>query len=242
MASDLLQATAAAGSPVQSRAQLDSRQLFENFDTFLKILTTQLSNQDPLEPTDANEFTRQLVEFASVEQELAQSKSLEDIASLLRLNSASFAVNYLGKTTELNDNRFDLVDSEGQFAYHLPETAHTARAKIVHPTTGEIVHAFEPDLAARGDWTSFVWNGQGAHPTKKDAKVLSVDGPYRVLVEAWDKDGNKLDVQTRTLRRVEGVAAEDNAIRLFFSDGRSSLLSDILSVREFSAAESELGL
>ena len=39
-----------------------------NFETFLSLLTTQLQNQDPLDPLDTNQFTQQLVEFSGVEQ------------------------------------------------------------------------------------------------------------------------------------------------------------------------------
>ena len=39
-----------------------------NFQTFLSLLTTQLQNQNPLDPLDTNQFTQQLVEFAGVEQ------------------------------------------------------------------------------------------------------------------------------------------------------------------------------
>ena len=36
-----------------------------NFNTFLQLLTTQLKNQNPLDPLDTNQFTQQLVQFAS---------------------------------------------------------------------------------------------------------------------------------------------------------------------------------
>ena len=42
--------------------------LADNFQTFLTLLTTQLQNQNPLDPLDTNQFTQQLVQFAGVEQ------------------------------------------------------------------------------------------------------------------------------------------------------------------------------
>ena len=42
----------------------------DNFNEFLSLLTTQLQNQNPLDPLDTNQFTQQLVEFAGVEQQL----------------------------------------------------------------------------------------------------------------------------------------------------------------------------
>ena len=57
-------------STAQAAGAVGSQQLAGNFNTFLKLLTTQLQNQDPLSPLDTNQFTQQLVEFASVEQQV----------------------------------------------------------------------------------------------------------------------------------------------------------------------------
>src|SRR6266404_7099370 len=53
-----------------------------NFQTFLTLLTTQLQNQDPLSPLDTNQFTQQLVQFASVEQQLKTNDELTTLVSL----------------------------------------------------------------------------------------------------------------------------------------------------------------
>ena len=49
----------------------------DNFQTFLTLLTTQLQNQNPLDPLDTNQFTQQLVQFAGVEQQLKQNEQLK---------------------------------------------------------------------------------------------------------------------------------------------------------------------
>lgn len=59
-----------------------SNGIAQDFDTFLTLLTTQLQNQDPLEPTDSNEFTRQLVSFAGVEQQIQANENLQDLSTL----------------------------------------------------------------------------------------------------------------------------------------------------------------
>ena len=56
-----------------------SAKLEDDLNRFLNILVTQLQNQDPLDPLDANEFTSQLVQFASVEQQIYQNSNLEKI-------------------------------------------------------------------------------------------------------------------------------------------------------------------
>ncbi len=62
-------------------AGTDRKMLANNFDQFLTLLTTQLKNQNPLEPLDTNQFTQQLVQFASVEQQIKSNTTLASPAA-----------------------------------------------------------------------------------------------------------------------------------------------------------------
>src|ERR1700740_31674 len=53
-----------------------------HFDSFLQLLTTQLQNQDPLDPLDTNQFTQELVSFSSVEQQINMNTNLSTLISL----------------------------------------------------------------------------------------------------------------------------------------------------------------
>ena len=64
--------SSSTSSTAQAAGANSSQQLAGNFNTFLQLLTTQLQNQNPLDPLDTNQFTQQLVEFASVEQQIEQ--------------------------------------------------------------------------------------------------------------------------------------------------------------------------
>ena len=61
----------------QAKSKLD-----DDLNQFLNLLVAQLQNQDPLDPMDANEFTSQLVQFASVEQQIFQNSNLEKLLKL----------------------------------------------------------------------------------------------------------------------------------------------------------------
>ena len=61
---------ALASSSGAAKKTIDRATIAQNFDAFLLLLTTQLKNQSPLDPLDTNQFTQQLVQFASVEQQL----------------------------------------------------------------------------------------------------------------------------------------------------------------------------
>src|SRR5689334_16773248 len=69
-----------------------------NFQTFLTLLTTQLQNQNPLDPLDTNQFTQQLVQFASVEQQIKMNTQLQSLVSLQQTAQNSQALGFVGKT------------------------------------------------------------------------------------------------------------------------------------------------
>src|SRR5258708_7038432 len=69
-----------------------------NFQTFLTLLTTQLQNQNPLDPLDTNQFTQQLVQFAGVEQQLKTNDQLTTLVSLQHTTQSSQEMTFVGKT------------------------------------------------------------------------------------------------------------------------------------------------
>ena len=68
-------------------------------DDFLKLLITQLSNQDPTDPMDNTEFIAQMAEFSSLEQITNLNSNFEKMNSML---NASQALGTIGKTVTLN--------------------------------------------------------------------------------------------------------------------------------------------
>ena len=70
-----------------------------NFQTFLTLLTTQLQNQNPLDPLDTNQFTQQLVQFAGVEQQLKTNDQLTHAGHRCsRPRKSTQALGFVGKT------------------------------------------------------------------------------------------------------------------------------------------------
>src|SRR6516165_8657687 len=93
-----------SGSSGGSLSSTSGATLAGNFQTFLTLLTTQLQNQNPLDPLDTNQFTQQLVEFASVEQQLKTNDSLSTLVSLEQTAQSTQALTFVGKTAVVNGN------------------------------------------------------------------------------------------------------------------------------------------
>jgi len=101
----------------------------DNFDTFLSILTTQLKNQNPLDPMDTNQFTQQLVQFTGVEQQLKTNDFLEALMLSGQNTAKSDAVSYIGKEVTSSGRTGELTDNNAVFWAYSAE-ANAANATI----------------------------------------------------------------------------------------------------------------
>src|ERR1700729_584477 len=114
-------ATTAASTP-SAASQVTvagSQEIAGNFNTFLQLLTTQLQNQDPLSPMDTNQFTQQLVEFASVEQQINMNTNLQTLVTLQQTAQDSQALAFVGQTVTVNGSNATLASGgQAQWTYN----------------------------------------------------------------------------------------------------------------------------
>src|SRR6478736_5474552 len=101
--------TTGTGTSAVSGA-LDNVEIASNFTTFLQLLTTQLKNQNPLDPLDTNQFTQQLVQFAQVEQQMKSNDQLGTLASLQQSAQATAALSYVGSTVVLDGSSTQMTN------------------------------------------------------------------------------------------------------------------------------------
>lgn len=176
-------------------------QLAETFDTFLTLLTTQLQYQDPLNPMESGEFTQQLVQFSSVEQQIQSNKNLETAVSLLLANQTISAVGYIGREVEVKGDAAWLgAEGGATWGYELEAPA-TAAALTVTDATGKLVYVAPAELA-RGHHT-FTWDG------KDSAGNRLPEGTYTLAVAATDADGEEISSVVSVMGTVTAVQSKD---------------------------------
>src|SRR5436305_6467735 len=90
------------GAGVKFTSATDKTTLAGNFNTFLTLLTTQLKNQNPLDPLDTNQFTSQLVQFASVEQQINMNQQLTTLVAMQKATQTTSAMSFLGSTATVD--------------------------------------------------------------------------------------------------------------------------------------------
>ncbi len=177
-----------------SAASTDAAGIAEDFDAFLQLLTTQLKNQNPLEPMDTNEFTNQLVQFSTVEQTIKTNENLEKLLVLSANNATGTLVGYIGKNAIAAGSSSYLKDGAAKWGYALsgsaPDTTITVRN-----AAGSVVHSETLSLTSgRGsyNWDGLLPNGR-----------VAPDGVYSITIDAKDASGNRVSADTS----LEGIVS-----------------------------------
>src|ERR1700712_3372694 len=104
-----------------------------NFQTFLTLLTTQLQNQNPLDPLDTNQFTQQLVQFAGVEQQLKTNDQLSSLVSLQQTTQATQALDFVGKNAVVDGSTATMTNNAATWQLSVP-AASTLTVNIANST------------------------------------------------------------------------------------------------------------
>lgn len=185
-----------AGASSSGTAKTDAAAIAENFDSFLQLLTTQLKNQNPLEPMDTNEFTNQLVQFSSVEQTIKTNQNLENLINVTSGNSSAAIVSFIGKTVTAAGASSNLKDGVAKWDYKLNSDAENTMITI-RDALGNIVHTEKLSLSAGKG--SYEWDG------KNLAGGTSAEGVYSITIDAKDADGANVQTDTTVTGIVDGV-------------------------------------
>jgi flagellar basal-body rod modification protein FlgD len=199
-----------------------------NKDDFLKLLVTQLQNQDPMSPEDPKDFVSQLAQFSSLEQQINSNQNLENLAtaiqSLQQSQSMAQGVALLGKTVKGTGNQLNVVGGKAMEAsFQLPQAAKQVAVGVFDPS-GKQVATLNLGAQAAGERT-LNWDG-------KDSKGQQVaDGTYSFQVAAQDKAGNAIQVDNYFTGTVQEVYQDSQGIWVNV-DGRQMLIGNIVAVLE----------
>ncbi len=169
--------------------------LADNFQTFLTMLTTQLQNQNPLDPLDTNQFTQQLVQFAQVEQQLKANEQLTTLVSLQKSAANTEAMGYVGRTVALDGSTAAL--SNGSASWGINASQASNATITVTNAAGQTV--FSQSYAVNSGEATFTWDGKG------NDGVQYPDGSYTLSVTAKDGNGHNVGVSTEILGPVDSV-------------------------------------
>lgn len=209
--------------PEGSQSAVSQAKIEDDLNRFLNLLVTQLKNQDPLDPLDANEFTSQLVAFAGVEQQIFQNSILEQLLQLEQTNQISALVDFIGTIIEAEGRTVPLENGKAVFTYVMPASAANGTVTITN-SAGLTVFTTDADTTA-GKHT-FNWDG------RNQSGIVQPDGAYNIFVSGLDFTGNLLEISHTVLGRVTGAGIDGGLATLFLGDDIVIGQDKVVAVRE----------
>ncbi|MGX7704521.1 flagellar hook assembly protein FlgD [Methylobacterium sp. Gmos1] len=179
-----------------SSTSSDASTIAGNFNQFLTLLTTQLQNQNPLDPLDTNQFTQQLVQFASVEQQLKTNDQLGSLITASKASAAATASGLIGKTVTADGATTSLADGSATWTLN-PARAAAKAVMTITDAKGNVVATQTKALPAGSQ--SFAWDGRAS------TGQLAADGKYTLKVQALDATGSSVSVDTKISGAITSV-------------------------------------
>ncbi|MBN2280472.1 MAG: hypothetical protein JXQ65_07830 [Candidatus Marinimicrobia bacterium] len=197
-------------------------------DEFLKLLTVQLQNQDPLSPLDSQDFSSQIAQFSQVEQLEQMSNSMTQSNEIdLMLTQAitnTMSTTLVGKRAKVSGNQVMLnKDGDAAVTFKLANAASSVKI-TVRDEQGQIVKTIDKNGFVDGIHT-VDWDGKD-----KNGNQLSKDKKYTFEVEAVSPEGNAVAAELFMIGIIQGVQYADNTTLLILNTGQKTAFSSVLEI------------
>lgn len=192
-------ASAVTSNSVIDKINNSRNSLANNEQTFLRLLTTQLKNQDPLAPTDTTQMTSQITQMTGVEQQLVTNDLLAALVGMSNGGGISEGVNLMGKQVTAETDKSVLKNGEAAWSYTQSRSATSVKVEVIDKF-GKTIATILPDDMSSGDHT-FKWDGKSAEGVKQPD-----GGEYTIKVTATD--ANSTNIPTTAKGRIDGVVTK----------------------------------
>ncbi|MFZ0268506.1 flagellar hook assembly protein FlgD [Caulobacter sp.] len=223
-------AVAATSNATLDKINNSRNSLANNEQTFLKLLTTQLKNQDPLAPTDTTQMTSQITQMTGVEQQLVTNDLLAALVGMSTGGGISEGVNLMGKLVTAEVDKSTLKNKEANWSYTQARAATAVKIEVLDKF-GKTVASILPDDMSGGDHT-FKWDG------KSTAGVQQPEGgEYTIKVTATDSQGTT--ITTTAKGRLDGVVTKvtnDKGVNMVWIGDTKVPIDSVIGVTNAPAA------
>jgi flagellar basal-body rod modification protein FlgD len=217
---DITQTQMRTGGPVTAERNDTANALSSDFETFLKMLTVQMQNQDPLNPIESTDFAVQLATFSGVEQQVRTNDLLETLATSMSGSAMSQFADWIGREAQGTGAAF--FDGAPVTVTVPPLRGAESADLVVRDQSGRTVDRLPVDVVG-GDlqWSGIAATGQ-----------TFLDGLYTFAVEA--RTGGTIlgetPVEIRWIVR-EARVGESGKVELVLDGGSVMAASDVSALR-----------
>lgn len=212
-----------ASSQQQQAAQTGSaqenRSLSSDFNTFIRMLTTQAKYQDPLEPLDSSEYAAQLAQFSMVEQQTKTNDMLTALVEKLGATDMAKLSSWIDKQARaVAPANFDGAPVTVSPA---PLAAADKAYLVVRDAQGEIVDRYQVPVSAE----PIVWTGKESNGSER------AHGLYSFTIQSYKADELLLDEAAAVYHTVREAQVENGEVILILDGGQAILASMVTAVR-----------
>jgi flagellar basal-body rod modification protein FlgD len=199
-----------------------AKQLGKN--DFLKLLTAQLQNQDPLKPQDNSAFVAELAQFSNLEQTVGINERLDALSLQNQGLQNSNIVSMVGSVATVRGSTVTATGTGNPVpvSFSLDGSAKSVRVTI-SDLAGKPVRTFDVGKRAAGT-VSTQWDG------RNDAGVVQPGGAYAVKITATNDAGSAVSVQQETRGQIKSVSFDKGFPVLHLDSGVSVPIGDLLKV------------
>ena len=173
-------------------------------DVFLRLLITELQNQNPLEPMSNQDFVNQMVQFQNMEQMSNMSQSLQDYLGTLNATTKMQAASIVGKYVVIEGNEVSLSKGLADPILYSMEKDGKVMIKIKNED-GQVVRTENLGYKEIG-LQSYRWDG------KNDYGAVMPDGTYTYQLSTIDESGKQVEFGGVIGGVVQAVQYADNEI------------------------------
>lgn len=214
--------TLANSSVPQSPQSSSQAAIGEEFNSFLKLLTAQVKNQDPLSPLESTQFVEQLATFSALEQQVQANASLDNIALIMNDLHSVVASEWLGQTVSVESSWVPYSGEDVVFNFDAPEDADRA-VLTIRDNAGAVTWSDNLNMTdAEHIWTGETLNGTNVSPGTN----------HQVSIDFY-KDGRFTgSVAPRLVTTVTNVGSENGKLRVGTAMNVSADLTAVRKVDE----------
>jgi len=214
-----MEITTPALAQPQSPSVQPTTRITSDFDTFLRMLTVQIQNQDPMNPMQSSDFAVQLATFAGVEQQIRSNQLLSSMSSQLALGTVGELAGWIGMDARVAAP----VGFQGG-PVELSTTTHALADRavlVVRNGTGDVL-AREPFPLGQN---TVLWQGQDA----TGAPLAS--GRYELSIESYAEDSLLETRIPEYYARVDEARIGPTGAELLLENGLTVTATQITALR-----------
>ena len=177
---------------------------------FLKLLVTQLKNQDPLKPMDNTAFVAELAKFSQLDQSTKQVQLLEKSIAQQTDSMQYTLLPMIGRNVQVEGSLIDLNNGPAKLTYALEREASTVRVTI-QDKQGKAIRVLDLGTQSAGK-QEVQWDGRNQNG------LLMPNGTYQYQVLAKDAKGAAVVAAPSSVLTISGVRMVDGTPQLAAGD------------------------